>query len=69
MTYTEMYNQIYSSGTLKDKVAQYTMEQTKAWAILCALNERAGFDHWWDRVPDELKDDIFEDIKRIVGEV
>jgi hypothetical protein len=34
--------------------------------ILDALYDRAGFDDWWDRIGEELNDEITEEIEEIL---
>ena len=34
--------------------------------ILKALNNRAGFDAWWDEIDDEIKDEIREELLDII---
>jgi hypothetical protein len=34
--------------------------------ILDALYDRAGFDDWWDRLDEELEDEITEELEAIV---
>jgi len=44
-----------------------------AWAetavnrIICALYERAGFDHWYDHIADEDKREIDQELARIIA--
>lgn len=66
MTYTEMYKEIYQPKKSKNNYAVFTKDESKAWEILDALNDRGGFDHWWALVENEDKDEIFEEIKRII---
>jgi hypothetical protein len=34
--------------------------------ILDALYDRAGFDDWWDRLDEELSDEITEELEAII---
>lgn len=67
MTYTEIYDEVY--GRVSPGPKALSIGEQRAWNILRSLYERAAFDHWWDGIPDEVKDEIFEEIRRIVEEV
>ena len=34
--------------------------------VLERLARRKGFDHWWDDLDDEIREDIQEDCRRVV---
>lgn len=38
----------------------------KAKGVIALLNERAGFDHWWDDVDDESQNDILEAMAKLI---
>ena len=43
-------------------LATLPREQRIAWSLLRFLYDRKGFDDWWDRISDEVKDELFEDL-------
>ena len=65
-TYSEIYAEVFGDGPIHKEGLQ--PEEQAAWNIIRMLCGRAGFDHWWSRVGEEDKDEIFEQIKDRVRE-
>lgn len=35
-------------------------------AVIDALADRSGFDHWWDNLPEEIRDDVVSELEQAV---
>ena len=38
-------------------------------AILEELHDRAGFDHWFYTIPEDIQDEIVDSLEEIVGDI
>lgn len=59
MTYSEIYNAMYGRGAKP----QLEPLDRQAWEVIRFFYERGGFDHWWDRIDVEIKDEIFDELR------
>ncbi len=69
MTYTELYEERWNGKT---KEAPFLKKldngSQKAWLVIKVLDSRGGFDHWWDDIDSECKDEIFEELRAVLAE-
>lgn len=64
MKYSELFERIYDSTNTGDEFLLTQDFATRAsWSILFGLNDRGGFDHWWDDIDDDLHDEIFDEMR------
>jgi hypothetical protein len=67
MTYTEITETYWENKTNQKKlIAELPPSHRAAWEVLENLNGRGGFDHWFDPIDDEDKDEIFEEISKVI---
>jgi len=44
-------------------------ETKRPWVVIMALMERSGFDNWWESIDDDVKDEIFEELRKRLSEI
>lgn len=74
LSYSQIYAEIeklYSIETpYRSQVAAVIDKQDlatrRAWAVLKALNDRGGFDHWFENIDNDIQDEIFEELRKAV---
>lgn len=54
MTYCEIYNEV--AGDEKNRLAELDLSTSHraAWVIVKNLNDRSGFDAWWESIDDDI---------------
>lgn len=63
MKYSELHEAYWSNDAVKARDTLFKDAPTRvAWEIVEFFGERKGFDHWWDNIDDDIKDEIFEDL-------
>ena len=68
MTYSELYEKRWDGKTDKTQfLEKLDTGSQKAWRVLELLDRRGGFDHWWDDIDGECKDEIFEELRSLLA--
>lgn len=68
MTYTEISEHVYSSGDgVADRVRALSPTDQLAWNVLKMFDGRGGFDNWWGGIDGETQDEIFDELRKVVG--
>lgn len=68
MTYTELYEERWNGTTTSISFMEKLDAPSKrAWLAITVLNGRGGFDHWWDDIDEECRDEIFEELKKVIA--
>lgn len=63
MKYFELHKAYWNNNVVKARAALFKDAPTRtAWAIVEFFGGRKGFDHWWDNIDDDIKDEIFESL-------
>jgi hypothetical protein len=60
MTYTEIEESNIAPNALP-------ISERIVFKIIQELYGRAAFDHWWDNIEDEDRDELFDTLKEITG--
>lgn len=71
MNYDELHEHIYGKDFdgIQRRINSLDSLNKSAWEVLSMLNDRKGFDHWWNAndFDAESRNEIFEEIKNIIG--
>jgi hypothetical protein len=66
LTYSEIYNEVYGNDQTLAELC-VTPAHAAAWMILVKLNNRKGFDAWWEGLDsDEIRNEIFAVLVKII---
>jgi hypothetical protein len=65
LTYTELRNEMEERYPEPSTVVleKQDVSTRRAWAVLDALNDRGGFDDWFENIDDDIQDEIFDAIR------
>lgn len=65
LTYTELRNEMEERYPEPSSVVleKQDVSTRRAWAVLDALNDRGGFDDWFENIDDDIQDEIFDAIR------
>jgi hypothetical protein len=67
MTFTEIFEYVYSdSEEVKKRIEKLPKIDRIVWKIYQELDGRAGFDHWFGNIDNDIKDEIFDSLKEIM---
>jgi len=57
------YTEIEGDDSLIDSEPKH---RKAAWEVIQELYSRAAFDHWWDNIYDDDKDELFDTLAKII---
>lgn len=62
--YSKLYEFIFqSSEGIEERIATLDKSTLAAWKILDGLDDRKGFDWWFDDIDPDIQDEIFHQIR------
>jgi len=68
MNFIDLYELMYDgTQNYDEKIGRQDLETQRAWRAYKVLNSRKGFDWWWHDIEDEIKNEIFDELKRAVA--
>lgn len=67
MKYDEILNFMYGSGRTRS-VDDLPQEDKLPMKVVQFFNSRGGFDHWWDDIDRETRDEIFDELRALLAE-
>lgn len=68
MKYSEIHEALYGGSVLRPLgTLNLDLGRRLAWVEILTLEGRGGFDHWWDEIEEEDKDELFEELVSAFG--
>lgn len=64
MTYSKIHNAMYGRGPKPE----LDPLDRQAWEVIRFFCGRKGFEWWWGNVNDPTKDDIFDELRKLLAE-
>lgn len=62
MTYNEIHEKAYTTGLALDP------EDRLPWRIIRFFEDRKFFDAWWGNIDPEIKDEIYDELRKLCAD-
>lgn len=67
MKYTEILEAYWSTQNPETHAKLFAaIAVHRAWKVIRLFEDRRGFEHWWDEIDEEIQDEIFDDLVKIL---
>lgn len=67
MKYSELHEAYWSTQNPETHAKLFAaIAVHRAWKVISLFEDYRGFEYWWDACDDEVKDEIFDDLVKIL---